>query len=273
MNETAAKTRSSKLAIWHVLTGMLVWGAIGYVAIFIVLDMPEDRGQRDSLPAVAETSQPLLEQTESSDSSTEPDTAIETSPEPFVRNASLSSSWMANVSLEGGWYVHVGSYESNVQAEVERLKYSRLQKPVQIQVSEDQLTHLFVGPFHTEDEAALIKKRIEAELGVRRVAIQQVGSPKSAAGTAENQTAAPEPPVPAGTWYLQIGAFSKVENARQLGEEARSRNYPVKLDTSGTGFIRVLVGPYPSRDGVVSVQSEVIESLSLRTVIIREIEE
>ncbi len=318
----------------HVITGMVAWGFVAYLLIFVVLDTPrfEDESELDQLPEESEfVAEPLL-----------PAVPEEQPTQTQPRQVSLSTDWMDNTSLSGGWYIQVGSYKSRVEAEVERLKYSSLEVSVHTQVGADGLTHLVIGPYSTQSEAdnavAAIRKEIElSKFAVRQiegpvvaesteavesmtateaqaveplpeapapapepepsqpqsdevVAVPQPEETAPAAPTLEQVVAAPQPvesPPPApqpvaapsaepavaeGNWYIQVGAFQDVENARQLGKQVRSHNLPLKIDRSETDFVRVLIGPYQSRDRAATAQSQIVKALGVESAIVRQID-
>ncbi len=276
MKAVSAHTASSMLQFFQVLTGMLIWGTIGYAVIFFTLNTPMDDGQSGLLADSDETVQSA------------------NAAESAIIPAGLSSSWMQNASLARGWYVHVGSYDSKVQSEVERLKYARLQEPIQVEVGEDELTHLLVGPYSSKNEAIATNERISSEFRVSPAAIHQIGdvgdavqektttgdqvtvksSPTPMPPTSpkiQTEMPPPEPTTPAGNWYIQIGAFKNIEYARNLSKQARSKNYPIRIENSAEGYVRVLLGPYPTQDSATKSVPAVVNALTLGTVMVREI--
>lgn len=70
---------------------------------------------------------------------------------------------------------------------------------------------------------------------------------------------APPKPVsspPAGTWSVQVGSFSKRENAERLAGELRDRGYEVsvsKVDRASGSMHRVRVGPVNDRESAVAL--------------------
>ena len=196
------------------------------------------------------------------------------SEKPEARAVGSNSSSIDSVSLAPGWYIHVGSYQSKIETEVERLKFLRLQEPVQIEVSADQLLHMFIGPYNSQAETNRAKDKIEAELGVKQVTIRQVGESNNIATVDTNQPDSAKslkPTVPVGTWYIQVGAFENAENAHKLGNEIQTRNLPYKIEPAN-GLIRVLVGPYSSKEKASEALPDLTKALSLGTVIVRQLE-
>lgn len=257
MNKRLSRLREQKSNPWHMLTGMLIWGVFGYLVIFKVMDFSEDDSQ---LPVSQMTENVAVSTTQSEN--------------PAARAAGFSTSSIDSVSLAPGWYIHAGSYQSKIETEVERLKYLRLQEPVQIEVSDDQLLHMFIGPYPSEAETNRAKDKIAAELGVKQVTIRQIGETNNVATVATNQSEPAkslESTVPLGTWYIQVGAFELAENAYKLSDEIRTRNLPYKIEPAN-GLIRVLVGPYSSKEKASEALPDLTKALSLGTVIVRQLE-
>lgn len=257
MNKRLSRLREPKSNPWHMLTGMLIWGVFGYLVIFKVMDFSEDHSQ---LPVSQMTSNIAVSTAQS-----------ETPP---ASTTGFNSSSIDSVSLAPGWYIHVGSYQSKIETEVERLKYLRLQEPVQIEVGADQLLHMFIGPYHSQAESTRAKAKIESELGVKQVTIRQIGESNNVATVDTNPPESAKslkPTVPVGTWYIQVGAFEIAENAQKLGNEIRTRNLPYKIEPAN-GLIRVLVGPYSSKEKATEALPDLTKALSLGTVIVRQLE-
>ena len=257
MNKRLSRLREPNSNPWHMLTGILIWGVFGYLVIFKVMNFSEDDSQ---LPASQMTVNIAASNAQSENSA--------------ARVAGFNSSSIDSVSLAPGWYIHVGSYRSKIETEVERLKYLRLQEPVQIRVDADQLLHMFIGPYHSQAETNRVKDKIEAELSVKQVTIRQIGESNNVATVDTNQQESAKSlksTVPVGTWYIQVGAFEIAENAHKLGNEIRTRNLPYKLEPAN-GLIRVLVGPYSSKEKASEALPDLTKALSLGTVIVRQFE-
>ena len=327
---------------------MFIWGVVAYLVVFLVLDVPRLDSGIDPLPQADIPEEQVLEEIVAEAEPDEPQQVVAIS-EPDKDESEpleLSSSWMENTSLTTGWYVQIGSYNSTVEAEVERLKYNRINVPIHTDESEDQVIHLLAGPHKTESEAAQTTDTIKKDIGVSKVAIrwiersdeaEQVSinrtqsedaglslaedaggdqassepevakvverpdtsqpSPEPSTASPEPSTASPEPltasPEPStateagtvaaaqpetaiaeseGNWYVQIGAFKEVLNARKLGEEVRIEGLPLKIDMSDSRLIRVLVGPYSTRNSAVQAQPEIQRALALDEAIIQRIE-
>lgn len=257
MNKRFSRLREPKSNPWHMLTGILIWSVFGYLVVFKVMDFSED----DSQLPVSQATAKIAGSTAQSEN-------------PTARAADLNSSSIDSVSLAPGWYIHVDSYQSKIEADVERMKYLRLQEPVQIEAGADQLLHMFIGPYHSQADAIRVKDKIEAELGVKQLTIRQTGESNNVATVDRSQPESAKPlksAVPVGTWYIQVGAFEIVENAHKLRDEIRTRNLPYKIEPEN-GLIRVLVGPYSSKEKASEALPDLTKALSLGTVIVRQLE-
>ena len=306
---------------------MFIWGVVAYLVVFLVLDVPRSDSDSDPLPQADIPEEQVLEEFVAEAEPDEPQQVVAIS-EPDKDESEpleLSSSWLESTSLTTGWYVQIGSYNSTVEAEVERLKYNRINVPIHTDESEDQVIHLLAGPHKTESEAAQTTDRIKKDIGVSKVAIRWIErsdeaeqisidrvqsedaglslaedaggdqapsepevakvversdtsepSPEPSTATETGTVAAAQPETAIaeseGNWYVQIGAFKEVLNARKLGEEVRNKGLPLKIDMSDSRLIRVLVGPYSTRNSAVQAQPEIQQALALDEAIVQRIE-
>ena len=306
---------------------MFIWGVVAYLVVFLVLDVPRSDSDSDPLPQADIPEEQVLEEFVAEAEPDEPPQVVAIS-EPDKDESEpleLSSSWPESTSLTTGWYVQIGTYNSPVEAKMERLKYKRINVPIHTDESEDQVIHLLAGPHKTESEAAQTTDRIKKDIGVSKVAIRWIErsdeaeqtsidrvqsedtglslaedaggdqapsepevakvversdtsepSPEPSTATETGTVAAAQPETviaeSEGNWYVQIGAFKEVLNARKLGEEVRNKNLPLKIDRSDSSLIRVLVGPYPTRNSAVQAQPEIQRAMALDETIIQRIE-
>ena len=306
---------------------MFIWGVVAYLVVFFVLDVPRSDSDSDPLPQADISEEQVLEQTVAEAEPDEPQQVVAIS-EPDKDESEpleLSSSWPESTALTTGWYVQIGTYNSPVEAKMERLKYKRINVPIHTDESEDQVIHLLAGPHKTESEAAQTTDRIKKDIGVSKVAIRWIersdeveqtsidrvrsedaglslaedaggdqapsepevakvvetadtsqSSPEPSAATETGTVAAAQPETVTaeseGNWYVQIGAFKEVDNARKLGAKVRNKNLPLKIDRSDSSLIRVLVGPYSTRNSAVQAQPEIQRAMALDETIVQRIE-
>ena len=169
---------------------MFIWGVVAYLVVFLVLDVPRLDSGIDPLPQADIPEEQVLEEIVAEAEPDEPQQVVAIS-EPDKDESEpleLSSSWMENTSLTTGWYVQIGSYNSTVEAEVERLKYNRINVPIHTDESEDQVIHLLAGPHKTESEAAQTTDRIKKDIGVSKVAIRWIERSDEAEQVSINRT-------------------------------------------------------------------------------------
>lgn len=340
---------NQKIGIWPVLTGMVVWCGIAYIAIFLVLDTVRFKDSDIQLTSSTDSVHRQPDEPDNDAGVAVQDVEAVDSENQSGGAVALLDTWMESTSLASGWYVQMGSYKSKIEAEVERLKYARLQVSVHTEVSHDGLTHLFIGPYQNESTARQASDQIAAELEVTQVAIRKIKAtetivsvgdqppeprtepvpdvelvsqvedkpdiqpqpevapvsempsspdtetdpavqvvsempPKPKVQPIPELTSAPEPqplievePTPevstvSGSWYIQVGAFKEIENARTLGSRIRSNNLPLKIERTDSEFIRVLIGPYPTRENATNLLPEVSKALSLDGAVVRQTE-
>lgn len=86
------------------------------------------------------------------------------------------------------------------------------------------------------------------------------GRPTGAPSTAPARPAKAPPvaasPAPAGSWSVQVGSFSRKENAERLAGDLRSKGYEVsvsRVDRAGGAMHRVRVGPVADREAAVAL--------------------
>ena len=308
---------------------MFIWGVVAYLVVFFVLDVPRSDSDSDPLPQADIPEEQVLEEFVAEAEPDEPQQVVAIS-EPDKDESEpleLSSSWPESTSLTTGWYVQIGTYNSPVEAKMERLKYKRINVPIHTDESEDQVIHLLAGPHKTESEAAQTTDRIKKDIGVSKVAIRWIErsdeseqtsidraqsedaglslaededtsgdqapsepevakvvettdtsepSPEPSTATEAGTVAAAQPATATaeseGIWYVQIGAFKEIDNARKLGAKVRSNSLPLKIDRSDSSLIRVLVGPYSTRNSAVQAQPEIQRAMALDETIVQRIE-
>jgi rare lipoprotein A len=118
------------------------------------------------------------------------------------------------------------------------------------------------GPFHPDrvidlSWAAAVKLGIEGQ-GTGRVRVETI-TPGNPART-QQASATPVAAEPASGLYLQAGAFSAVEAARELVTRLVSHfSYPVAV-RPGKNLYRVWVGPFASDDGREQAHRELVSA-------------
>lgn len=74
-------------------------------------------------------------------------------------------------------------------------------------------------------------------------------------------------------WYVQLGAFSDVANARQLLEQYKAQKFPGILspaDTPKGARYRVRIGPYAKREQAADTQKRMIKAGAKGTALVEE---
>jgi cell division septation protein DedD len=74
-------------------------------------------------------------------------------------------------------------------------------------------------------------------------------------------------------WYVQLGAFSNMDNAHLQLDKWKARKYQgilSPLDARKGPLYRVLIGPYTTKDQAADAQKQMIQAGELRTALIEE---
>lgn len=132
-------------------------------------------------------------------------------------------------------------------------------KPQPAQISMvDTEPDLEVPPASHDDRASVVSQTAP---------VSKLPSPsasKPAVSVKKNAvTAAPKSASSASKWYVQLGAFSEVQNARQLLLKFRAQKYPGILSPAETPKgvrYRVWIGPFASRDQAFEAQKRMIKA-------------
>ncbi len=294
---------NSTFRLHHIITGGLIWCGIVAIAVYFVLDSP--RYDSNGMP-IANLSIP--ENLDGGNTGTEYIEFISESRQDDSQDVenikdTENSALVSTDKLSAGWYVQVGSYNSEIKAGVEKLKYAKLNVATVTEAVENGSVRLLVGPYPSENEITQIKRLIRKEINgsksvIRRVANakpatvstvieKQEDKPITAATPAKqpnssdkkqtsSEIAAISLPKPKETsksgWYVQLGAFKNIKNARQFSDRVRALNYPIRVENTDEQYIRILVGPYPTQTEAETAKVEVVQALGLDNSLIRNID-
>lgn len=86
---------------------------------------------------------------------------------------------------------------------------------------------------------------------------QPADTPKPAAPAVAAPPPASKPPAGGGSWYVQIGGFADIANARQAQDKAKAAGQGsilAPIDTAKGTLYRVRAGPYASREAAQAAQ-------------------
>jgi len=221
-------------------------------------------------------------------STTQPNSAVLTVPD----NASSSELSASN------WFIQVGAYESEVNANVERLKYKKSEIPSLLEKGSDGLTRILLGPYQSEAEAAKAQNEIPKELKRNDILVRQY-TPHGKANTATAKTASikgndqvdslntliseitPSQPNDitesssdsntASGWYIQVGAFKNQANAELHRVKFEVLKYPTYIESGRDEFRRVLVGPFNTETKADEIKGKIISEQNIKDLLVRSI--
>ena len=294
---------NSTFRLHHIITGGLIWCGIVAVAVCFVLDSPryDSNGMpiaNLSIPETLDTSDTVTEYIEFISESRQDDSQDIDNVKDTERSALVSTN-----KLSVGWYVQVGSYNSEIRAGVEKLKYAKLNVATVTEAVENGSVRLLVGPYSSENEVTQVKRLIRKEIDGSKSVIRRVANSKPEAAPTETEDQENKPliattptdqpnasdkkqtspeiaaislPRPKKTsksgWYVQLGAFKNIKNARLFSDRVRALNYPIRVENTDEQYIRILVGPYPTQNEAETAKVEVVRALDLESSIIRNID-
>jgi DedD protein len=127
----------------------------------------------------------------------------------------------------------------------------------------------------TEVEAAIASKENTTKAGALQPTLKQPTSAKSLAAAvaeAKKPAVAPKPAEKLVRWYIQLGSFSKKENAMSLWDSLHDQGLPASLDTvqtdKGTTY-RLRVGPELDGKKAAAMKAR-LDKLNIKAILISE---
>ncbi len=113
----------------------------------------------------------------------------------------------------------------------------------------------------SEDNAAAVTARPRpAAVEPAPAAVPEAAAPTATPAPAQQQQTSPAsavaPPSSTGMWAVQLGSFSRKENADRLARQLRDKGYAAfisQLDSSGKQLHRVRIGPQKDREAAQAV--------------------
>jgi len=119
-----------------------------------------------------------------------------------------------------------------------------------------------VGPYATEAEANGASSRLQAQVKNIKPRVMDLQPEKA--------TQVTRPSDPLVRWVVQVGSFSKAENADNLVVRLRLESlsaYKEEINKSGSPVFRVRVGPFLERDDAIKAEKRIAERLSIDGVV------
>jgi len=162
--------------------------------------------------------------------------------------------------------VKIGSFSQRANAEKVRGKLLLVKIPTAIaKDSTRPLFHVYSPEFTRKQAAQRYVSRVvtasrQGALGLGQPAIVSLNPTESQ--KISNQTAK--------AWVVQVGSFSKLENARKLRDKLRQQGYTAFTDkaaSSGKTLYRVRVGPEVKRDKAEEIRKLLQKKLQIRGVV------
>ncbi len=304
---------SKKTEPRSLVSGSVVWVVGIVVFVFFVLDVPNYKHSdlasfipTSDSPDSDLVSQPVISDTSSDEESTvaekasEPPASLESASKPAasVSTTALSADQLNSQPITSGWFIQVGAYKSEVNANVERLKYRKSQIPSLLEKGDDGLTRILLGPYLSEAQAAKAQQQIPKELRHKNTIVREF-KPADSNNTAKVETASIEDTPKtdalddlvsqistasdnnetesggnsqsAGSWYIQVGAFKSQANAEIHRLKFDVLNYPTYIESGQDEFSRVLVGPFESETQADKIKGKITAEQKIQDLLVRNI--
>ena len=162
--------------------------------------------------------------------------------------------------------VKIGSFSKRANAEKVRGKLLLVKIPTAIAKDDSRpLFHVYSPEFTSRQAAEKYAQRLasasrQSALGLGQPAIVTLTPAESE--KISNQTAK--------AWVVQVGSFSRLENARKLRDKLRQQGYTTfvdKVSSAGKTLYRVRVGPEVKRDEAEKNRQRLQKKLQIRGVI------
>ncbi|WP_341325327.1 SPOR domain-containing protein [Methylotuvimicrobium sp. KM2] len=188
----------------------------------------------------------------------ETDKPAETAPVSEVRVLETKTESVAALPIAElvTWYIQPGSFSKKDNAFALRDKLRSQGFPAAVEefdIRGGKSYRVLVGPETDKSKAQALKNRLDADNNLKSLLLS-VNKPKAiepAAATAQGGQTAPQQNSPAAStglvkWYIQLGSFSKQENADSLRDKLRAKGFPAavtEVDTAQGKAYRLRVGP------------------------------
>lgn len=149
------------------------------------------------------------------------------------------------------------SYIPPKPAELENLKVLELEKPLAAPAPRE----IVRTPI---DERSPPAPKAESETPAVE---QKPAAADKKPATSPEQKSESATPTAARAWVVQVGSFSKRDNAMRLRDQLRSKGYNTfveQISAADRNFYRVRVGPVVSRDNALALQKELQTKMKLQ---------
>ncbi|WP_431065002.1 SPOR domain-containing protein [Methylotuvimicrobium sp.] len=184
-----------------------------------------------------------------------PTEIVENAPVSEVRVPKTESAETLPIAELVTWYIQPGSFskKDNAFALRDKLRSQGFPAAVEeIDIRGGKSYRVLVGPETDKSKAQALKTRLDADNNLKSLLLS-VNKPKAIEPSAPAQVSqsAPQQSGPAANtgmvkWYIQLGSFSKQENADSLRDKLRAKGFPAavtEVDTAQGKAYRLRVGP------------------------------
>ncbi|MGR9114346.1 MAG: SPOR domain-containing protein [Gammaproteobacteria bacterium] len=191
-----------------------------------------------------------------------------------VANATDSSSYAA------GWYIQMGSFSQKENAFSLRDKLRAQGFPAfvdEASVGGNKSYRLVVGPKHDKSSAELLQAKLDKQSHTKSLlmSVGQIGDESQSQAGAKSPISerSSTPQSAMIRWYIQLGSFSKRDNAFSLRDKLRAQGFPASIDEVVTAHgrsYRLRVGPELDKKRAEVMQSKLEKQNRLDSLLVSE---
>ena len=241
-------------------------------------DTPTPEMQTSSIVYEGDAEQePESVQTESEVTQTASVQSPTEAPEKVTETAEPAEAAVAQTtnSLRRELFIQVAAFSSADNAEGKRKEYSKELYPVSVVKDDNGMNLVLVGPYLTESEA----ERIRAELVLKfqlegsflkfvdrepvRVASAENTSTEVAVNTAVGATSTGEKPDVTDGWYVRVGAFKNLGNARTSKLRVEKLNLSTIIKREKQLNV-LMVGPFQEENDAKIAMNRIFQELKIK---------
>ena len=178
-------------------------------------------------------------------------------------------------SIRRELFIQIGAFAKLENAEEKRKEYSRALYPVKV-TKDDASRHLvLVGPYLTESEAKRVQSKLTTEFKLKdsflkfvdTEIIREAAAATSQSGTGGTQSSSSGSGAGSTTvangWYVRVGAFKNLGNARTSKLRVEKLNLTTIL-TSDSQYNVLMVGPFVEKGDAQIALNKISQELEIK---------
>lgn len=178
-------------------------------------------------------------------------------------------------SKANGWLIQLGSFSEKENAFALRDKIVSQHLPAfvdEVEVGGEKSYRLVVGPERDKGRAQVLQGRLDRKYHTKSLLLA-ADSEADSGKPAATDTKTPLPVLPLVRWYIQLGSFSKSQNAYALRDKLRAQGFPASIDEAVINHVtsyRLRVGPELDKKKAEAMQTQLEKQHQLHSLLVSE---